>query len=316
MRLGVLLPHRGVVMRSARRPDIDEVWSIARAADQADLDLWVGDSVVAKPRMDPLTTLAYAAAITTRSRLGTAVLLPALRQPTVLANELANLDQISQGRLVLGLGVGWPLPAIEAEWQACGRDYNRRTADLEEHVRVWRMLWSGGSTTYSGSGFDLVDHTIAPLPWNSEGPPILMPAGKGGRFRKVQLDRFARLGDGIITTYLTDEQCCSLRILADEALEREGRQLPNFPMCVYTTIRLDADPQAALATTNEFLAKYYGTPAQDHGGLMALGPPEHAVDLLRRYAAAGVTDLCIRFAGDDQRDQVEKFITDVVPAVH
>ena len=142
MRLGVLLPHRGVVIQSARRPPAGECWTVARMADEAGMDIWVGDSIVANPRLEPLTTLAYVAAITQRARLGTAILLPALRQPTLLAHALANIDQISQGRLVLGLGVGWKLPAIEREWEACGRVHKRRVKDLEEHVMVWRLLAS------------------------------------------------------------------------------------------------------------------------------------------------------------------------------
>src|SRR4029453_13383737 len=105
MRLGVLLPHRAVVLQSARRPPLEVCWTAARLCDEAGLDLWVGDSVVAKPRLEPLTPLAYLAAMTQRARLGTAVLLPALRQPTVLAHTLANLDQLSHPRL--GLGPGW-----------------------------------------------------------------------------------------------------------------------------------------------------------------------------------------------------------------
>src|SRR5919108_3961806 len=100
MRIGVLIPTRGVVMESARRPPVDDCWTMARLADEAGYDaLWVGDSVVAKPRLEPLTTLAFLAGITQRVKLGTAVLLPALRPPVVLAHQLANLDQISRGRL-------------------------------------------------------------------------------------------------------------------------------------------------------------------------------------------------------------------------
>src|SRR5499426_2867234 len=153
MRLGVLLPHRAVVLQSARRPPLEVCWTVARLADQAGMDLWVGDSVVAKPRLEPLTTLAYLAAITQRSRLGTAILLPALRQPTVLAHALASIDQMSCGRLVLGLGVGWGLPEIEREWEACGRSHKRRARDLEEHIVVWRRLWSGELVTHEGRGF-------------------------------------------------------------------------------------------------------------------------------------------------------------------
>src|SRR5689334_1355423 len=114
MRIGVLLPTRAVVMESSRRPAADECWDMARHADAHGYDaIWVGDSIVAKPRLEPLTTLAYAAAITTRVRLGTAVLLPALRHPVVLAHQISNLDQISHGRTILGLGVGWSLPSAE-----------------------------------------------------------------------------------------------------------------------------------------------------------------------------------------------------------
>ena len=200
MRLGVLLPHRAVVLQSARRPPVEECWTVARMCDEADMDLWVGDSIVAKPRLEPLTTLAYLAAITTRARLGTAVLLPALRQPTVLAHALASLDQMSQGRLVLGLGTGWGLPEIQREWEACGRVHKRRARDLEEHVIVWRRLWSGEPVTYEGSDFKLTGHTIGPLPWTEAGPPILITAGNRGEIIPAQIDRVGRLGDGVVTT--------------------------------------------------------------------------------------------------------------------
>src|SRR3954471_19078519 len=134
MRIGVLIPTRGVVMESARRPPNDACWAMARHADEAGYDaVWVGDSVVAKPRLEPLTTLAYLAAITSRVRLGTAVL-PALRQPVILAQLIANVDNISEGRLVLGLGVGWSLPSAELEWAACGMDHRRRARLLEEQI--------------------------------------------------------------------------------------------------------------------------------------------------------------------------------------
>ena len=137
MRIGVLVPTRGVVMKSARRPPVEECWTIARLADQEGYDaVWVGDSVVAKPRLDPLTTLAYIAGIIREVRLGMAVLLPALRHPVVLANEIANVDNISRGRVILGLGVGWSLPSAEREWAACGADHKRRVRRLEEHVEL------------------------------------------------------------------------------------------------------------------------------------------------------------------------------------
>src|SRR5436190_13449600 len=241
MRLGVLLPHRAAVIQSVRRPPLEECWTVARMCDEAGMDIWVGDSIVAKPRVEPLTMLAYCAAITKRARLGTAVLLPALRQPTVLAHALASLDQMSNGRLVLGLGVGWALPEIVREWEACGRPHKRRARDLEEHIVVRRKLWSGEHVTYEGGDFRLTDHTIGPLPWTEAGPPILITAGNRGEIIPAQIDRVGRLGDGVVTTYLTDEDCRKLRALCDAAFERHNRPRPGFPMCVYTTVRIEDD---------------------------------------------------------------------------
>ena len=312
MRLGVLLPHRAVVIQSMRRPPLEECWTVARLCDEAGMDVWVGDSIVAKPRLEPLTTLAYCAAITKRARLGTAILLPALRQPTVLAHALASLDQLSAGRLVLGLGAGWGLPEIVREWEACGRNHKRRGKDLEEHVATWRKLWSGEPVTYEGSDFKLTDHTIGPLPWNEAGPPVLITAGNRGEIIPAQIDRVGRLGDGVVTTYCTEDDVRRLRELCDAAFEKHGRSRPGFPICVYTTVRIEEDAAKAEAVTADFLKKYYGG-GVNFRGLMGLGTPDQVIDALRRYEAAGVTDLCIRFAGTDQLQQLERFIEDVKP---
>src|SRR5262244_2234687 len=229
MRLGVLIPTRGAVMQSAHRPPVEECWTMARHADRAGYDaVWVGDSIVAKPRLEPLTTLGYLAGITSRVRLGTAVLLPALRHPVVLAHQIANVDQISRGRVILGLGVGWSLPSAEREWAACGMDHKRRTRRLEEHVEIWRELWRGEPLTRTGHGFELQDHTIGPMPWTEAGPPVLITAGNRGELIPAQFERFARLGDGIITTYLHPEECVTIRERAEEALARHGRPRADF----------------------------------------------------------------------------------------
>jgi alkanesulfonate monooxygenase SsuD/methylene tetrahydromethanopterin reductase-like flavin-dependent oxidoreductase (luciferase family) len=311
----VLIPTRGAVMHSARRPPVEECWMMARHADAAGYDaVWVGDSIVAKPRLEPLTTLAYLAGITARVRLGTAVLLPALRHPVVLAHQLANVDQISRGRLLLGLGVGWSLPSAELEWAACGADHKRRVRRLEEHVKLWRMLWRGEPVSYQGTDTDLVDHTIGPLPWSPAGPPVLITAGNRGEFLPAQFDRFGRLGDGIITTYLYTNEVPRVRELADEALARHGRDGTAYALCVYTTVRLEDDVRTAERVTTEFLATYYGGGVHSRG-TMGLGPADAVIAALEGYATAGVTDLCIRFVGDDQLAQLERFTAEVLPAL-
>ncbi len=315
MRIGILIPTRGSVMQSMRRPPVDEGWAMARHADAAGYDaVWVGDSVVAKPRLEPLTTLAYIAGITERVRLGTAVLLPALRHPVVLAHQIANLDQISRGRVVMGLGVGWSLPSAQREWAACGADHKRRARRMDQHVEVWRMLWRGEPVTHRDGDVELTEHTIGPLPWTEAGPPVLITAGNRGEMIPASFDRFARLGDGIITTYIHAEECRIVRETADAAMAKYGRTAPDFPICAYTTVRMGDDPKRAERETTEFLATYYGGGVHSRG-TMGFGPASAVIDTLQRYATAGATDLCLRFVGDHQLAQLEQFTAKVLPAL-
>ena len=103
-RFGILLPTRRLIMTGDDNPNVGEIVSMARAAEQAGLDsVWVGDSLTAKPRLEPITALTAVAAHTNRVRLGTSVLLPALRHPVLLAQAVGTLDLISGGRTVLAV---------------------------------------------------------------------------------------------------------------------------------------------------------------------------------------------------------------------
>jgi len=100
IKLGILLPTRGLLLRGGQPHNIDRIIALAETVDQSGLDsVWVGDSLVAKPRMEPLAVLGALAARTNHVRLGTAVLLPALRHPVLLAQTLNTVDLISGGRL-------------------------------------------------------------------------------------------------------------------------------------------------------------------------------------------------------------------------
>src|SRR5205814_2145339 len=96
--------------------------------------------------------------------------------------------------------------------------HKRRVRRLEEHVEIWRLLWRGEPVTHRGHDVDLVEHTIGPLPWNAAGPPVLITAGNRGEFLPAQFERFARLGDGIITTYVGDDQQAQLERFTKEVL--------------------------------------------------------------------------------------------------
>ena len=107
MKIGILLPTRGLLLKDKQPNNIERLLALAERIEEGGLDgVWVGDSLVAKPRMEPLAVLSALAVCTSRVRLGTAVLLPALRHPVLLAQTLATVELISEGRMVIGAGVG------------------------------------------------------------------------------------------------------------------------------------------------------------------------------------------------------------------
>jgi len=230
----------------------------------------------------------------------------------VLAHQIANVDALSRGRVVLGLGVGWSLPSAEREWAACGMDHRRRVQRLEEHVEIWRMLWRGEPVTHRGHGVDLVEHTIGPLPWNAAGPPVLITAGNRGEF--LPRSSSGSRGWRRHHHHVRRRRRVPAPARAGEEASTAQPHVARVSLCVYTTVRLDDDVARAERTTREFLATYYGGGVHLRG-LMGLGPADAVIGALQRYADAGVTDLCVRFVGDDQQAQLERFTKEILPAV-
>src|SRR5438128_8123017 len=134
VRLGYLLPTREKIMlgEPAAAPLID----LAARAERLGFDsIWVGDSILARPRHEPLTLLAAVAGRLARVEIGTAVLLPALRNPVVLAHQVATLDQASQGRFILGVGIAADVPNIRAEFASRIRPPGHSRTALASHGR-------------------------------------------------------------------------------------------------------------------------------------------------------------------------------------
>src|SRR4051794_13069362 len=143
--IGLLLPTREQAINGAfeAAPLLD----LARRAEALGFDsVWVGDSLIARPRLEPLTVLAAAAAVTTRVTLGTAALTAVLRPPLIGAHTVATLDHVARSRLILGLGAGFPLPETKEEFGAAGADFTTRVGRLDETVALWRQAWNSTRT--------------------------------------------------------------------------------------------------------------------------------------------------------------------------
>src|SRR5258706_9722093 len=168
---GVLIPTREAVMSG--HPERAPLPARAERAGAAGFDsVWIGDSLIAGPRHEPLTLMAAVAGRTRRVRLGTGVLLPALRNPVVLAHIVGTLDRAAEGRVILGVGFAADNPSIRKEFAAAGVPFERRVGRFLETIAICQALWRRDHVSFSGKHFTLDDVTMEPKPHRPGGPPI------------------------------------------------------------------------------------------------------------------------------------------------
>jgi probable F420-dependent oxidoreductase len=165
------------------------------------------------PIPDPLIWLAFAAAAAPTMRLGTCILIVPQRNPLILAKELATLDQLSGGKVELGLGVGW----LEEEFQALGVPWERRGARNDEYIEAMRTLWSGPEVEFHGEFVDFPTVTCSPRPVQPTIPILV------GGDSEVAIKRAARLADGYFPGEGDVDRLASLITRVRQAAEDAGR---------------------------------------------------------------------------------------------
>ena len=311
LKIGILLPTRGLLLRGQQPQNIDRLFGLAGTVEQAGLDsVWVGDSLMAKPRMEPLSILSALAARTTRVRLGTAVLLPALRHPVLLAQSLTTVDLISGGRLVIGAGVGGAFNSDQKrEWVAAGVSAEGRAHRFEEIIKIVQGLGSGRSFDFHGRNFDLDAGLMRPVPINPAGIPFLL----GTHYRahsKAQIRRAAQLGAGIISiSDSPDEFAQVIQQVSEKAIEI-GRDPKSLENTFYMTVNMNSNLAAAEADALEWLTGYYGS---DIWGTRwgPFGCAERVRDRIVQYEDAGAETVIIRFASFEPERQLEIFLEKV-----
>jgi alkanesulfonate monooxygenase SsuD/methylene tetrahydromethanopterin reductase-like flavin-dependent oxidoreductase (luciferase family) len=295
-RIGYLLPTRERVM--AGEPQARPLIELAeRAQDLGYNSVWVGDSLLARPRHEPLTLLAAVAARLGGIEIGTAVLLPALRNPVLLAHQLATLDQIAEGRLILGVGIAADVPNIRAEFTAAGVPFEKRVGRLLEGLRVARALWSGQPVDWNGRW--TVEHgVLGPTPHRAGGPPIWI----GGSL-PASLERAGRYFDGWLPIAPDAAQWARQWKEVKEIAGKAGRDPNALTGAMYLTLSVDDDASRAEARLNGYLEQYYGQPAAITRKRQAsyAGTREGLREWLQGYADAGVSHLVLRFAGEHAR---------------
>lgn len=295
-KFGYLLPTREAVMEG--RPETGPLFDLAARADDLGYDsVWIGDSLLAKPRHEPLTLLAGVAGRSPRLTIGTAVLLPILRNPVVLAHQVATLDQVCEGRLLLGIGIGADIPPIRAEVAAAGVPFEKRLGRTLEGIRLCRALWTGEPVDWDGR-WKVEGGVLGPTPYRKGGPPIWI-----GGSTQAGRERAGRHFDGWmpISPDAADwaAQWEEVRGSARDA----GRDPDDLTGSIYLTLSVDDDKARAEQRLDSYLEQYYGQPAEVIRRMQSCfaGSPAEAAEWLGGYARAGVAHFVLRFAGDHER---------------
>ena len=305
---GVLIPTREAIMSG--RPETGPLLAMAERAEAAGFDsVWIGDSVTARPRHEPLTLLAAVAARTRRVRVGTGVLLPALRNPVVLAHVVGTLDRVAEGRVILGVGIAADAPAIRKEFASVGVPFERRVGRFLETLEVCRALWTRDNVSFAGKHFTLDNVTVEPKPHRRGGPPFWI--GGSGPTALREAARF----DAWFPTGPSVEFFAEHWPRIQAAARAAGRAPEAVSGAAYVTLALDPNPAAAEQRLHGFLETYYAAPARVILARQACyaGPLEGCVEWLQRWIDAGARHISLRFAGGDQLAQVDEAASRLLP---
>lgn len=247
--------------------------------------LWSGGHVAStNPTPETMIQLARLTALTEQITVGTAVLTLPLYPPAIIAKQVADLDNLADGRLVLGIGVGGE---YAQEFRACEVDRSSRGARTDEAIGVLRQLWTGEESTISGKHIMLQDVRITPRPVQPGGPPIVV-AGRGERAMR----RAAVLGDGWLPYLYSPRRYAQSVATIENHAAGTGRDLADFRWMAFIFVNVRPDREAAKAEAAQYLGLNY---RQDFGGVIdhvtASGRTDDVVAAVQRFVDAGARHL-------------------------
>jgi F420-dependent oxidoreductase-like protein len=249
--------------------------------------------------LEAITAHAALAMATTNVRCGSLVYSAGYRHPAVLANAIATLDQIGDGRIVLGLGGGW----MQHEYDAYGMHYGspgERLRMLSEYVQCVRGLLTQDSTTFAGEFFTLTDAKCEPKPVQKR-----LPIWIGGGGEKVTLRIAAQYADGWNVPFIAPEAWAHKANVLDEHCAAVGRD----PKEIAKTVNV------GMAFTDEELTRQFGPMANYVKPGVLSGSVQEMVDKVGAYVAAGAEQVILAMRAPFDRDGLERFAAEVIPAV-
>jgi alkanesulfonate monooxygenase SsuD/methylene tetrahydromethanopterin reductase-like flavin-dependent oxidoreductase (luciferase family) len=315
---GITLPQRGVFFGIASWPDMLKLAQDAERSGAFD-SVWVGDSVMAKPRPEAVALLGALSAATERMKLGVGCMASfPIRDPIVFAYQWATLDLISNGRMWLAACTGIVAGGVSArEGALWGIGDGQRGNRMAENIAICRRLWSEENVTFNGKYRSFEDVTISPRPVQ-QPCPIWIAANPAPLAAEAPMRRIAKIADGWMTVQLFPKMFAANWAKLSEALRAEGKDPASFGNIEYHNININPDRDAALAESKRFLDEYYGpvfAPAMV-ASWTATGTPEQCAAHLCDLVSDGAKAITLRITSWDQRGQFERLVNEVLPRVH
>jgi probable F420-dependent oxidoreductase len=260
--------------------------ALARRTEELGYDsVWIADRIASgqqgSPILEGTVTLAAFAGYTQRIVLGASVHLLPLRHPALVAKQLASLDYLSDGRLIVAVGIG----ENPKDYEAVQVPYRERGARADEAIASLRRLWGEQPASFEGRFFQFRDVWIEPGPMQPGGPPIWV-----GGISEAALRRAGCLGDGWLGYLLAAEQYKrSMDVILGHAREA-GRDPDALARGLMIPVHTDSDGKRARRDAQESLTKRYGrpVPADLIEGVCAVGTPAECVDKLKAFEDASV----------------------------
>jgi len=277
---------------------------LARAEALGFHSAWAGEQILGSiANLEPVELLTFAAAVTERLRLGTAVLLPALRSPVHLAKSLATLDQLSAGRLIVGVGLG----ANVRVYPAYGITAARRAARFTEGLEVMRRLWTEPRVTFAGEFWRLENVAMEPKPLQKPHPPLWFGAHHPNALERAVERGAGFLGAGSSPTATFRSEVVTVRGL----LAASGRDPATFTIGKRVYLAVDRDRARAGKRLAEWFGAYYGKP--DLAAQVSVwGEPAECVERLAEVVAAGARFLLIHTVFDEL-EHLERVAAEILP---
>ena len=314
---GISLPNRGALFGLT---DVEDLIHTAVLAERSGVfeSVWFGDSLIHKPRLEAITMLAAVATHTKRVRLGTICMASfPVRHPVLLAIQWASLDQLSQGRSLLGVCIGG---GHEGELRAFGIKKAERVGRMREGIELLRQIWSDQNTSFHGKYYTLEDYNIVPKPVQKP-PPIWIAVSPdreqvGDKIVDQAMRRVGLLADGYITMGVTAEELGKRLTIIERTAQEIGKDLSNFEVAIHGMVNINDDKELAYRQSKDYFNHYYGPTYPPESLIkvwLAHGPPKACAELIQEWLDMGITTPVLRFTSKDQPVQVKRFIDEVLP---